>query len=173
MNDKYFFCMDCFEYVNAGYRWSYHTLEKPGLIRLEAIIEPAKVLQANEYWSCDAELLHEVLCAAKDFLEKHQQHRVRYSDFEFISGYDDYPWYLWLCSDAKDDGEFLPRHYIEHEGITSLARIREIIAAEEKCSEANLIEEPKNLFWWGDEDSMKELEDHWQELLDKYGNKSS
>mgnify|MGYP001556964378 CR=1 FL=1 len=172
MNDKYFFCMDCHEYVNAGYRWSYHQLEKPGTLELETIIDPRSVIEAKEYWSCETEHLADVLKAAKIFLQRHKNHQVRYSDFQFVFESDEHPWYLWLCCDDSDDSEHLPRHFIEREGVTSFTKMRSIVEERERTAAPEHKGEAEDLRC-SDEDSLKLLEAHWDELVRKYGSKSN
>ncbi len=86
MNDRYFYCDDCKEYLNAGYRHAYHALEKGEAgLTLGNLITVETVLDSCEYWHAPyltekgSEWLRELLPEVRQFLEEHRDHGLHYS----------------------------------------------------------------------------------------------
>ena len=63
MNNWYFACAACRDYVDAGYRHAYWALEDPGIVNRSTIVDTSAVLQAREYWDVQACWLVELLPA--------------------------------------------------------------------------------------------------------------
>ena len=89
MNDRYFGCSDCREYTDAGYRWAYWTLEKPGIVVLDTDVAVGRVLAASDYWPPDVESqsdwLSRTLPIVRSFLTAHAAHAMVYFDFDRIA----------------------------------------------------------------------------------------
>src|SRR5262249_43082783 len=64
MNCVYFACLDHHEYIDAGYRWAYWTLEEAGVVRKDHIVDIERVFAANEYWKPPVEEQSAWLCAS-------------------------------------------------------------------------------------------------------------
>jgi len=85
MNCRYFACIDCQKYIEAGCRWAYWLLEHQGLVQLDTTISVEKILQFKDYWNPPIEessewLVKKVLPAVQSFLVEHQQHNLLYSE---------------------------------------------------------------------------------------------
>jgi len=89
MNNRYFACPACREYIDAGYRWAYWQLEDPGVVTENEVIDVAKVLACEGYWNVPADewsepLTDRLLPAVRRFLETHRDHWVFYLNGEVI-----------------------------------------------------------------------------------------
>lgn len=89
MNNRYFACPACREYIDAGYRWAYWALEETGVVTENEIVDVAKVLACEDYWNVPAdewaeELAYRLLPAVRRFLEKHRDHWVFYLNADVI-----------------------------------------------------------------------------------------
>jgi hypothetical protein len=87
MNSIFFVCTDCKKYTDAGYRWAYWTLEKPGIVNLGKPFSADAVFAATEYWNPPPEegarwLIDDVLPTVRDFLTEHKQHKLIFSDLD-------------------------------------------------------------------------------------------
>jgi hypothetical protein len=85
VNCVYFACVDDHQYVDAGYRWAYWTLEEAGVVQRNHDVDIERLLAANEYWNPPVEaqsawLCGSVLPAVRSFLRRHAGHRVVYVD---------------------------------------------------------------------------------------------
>jgi hypothetical protein len=85
VNCVYFACVDHREYVDAGYRWAYWTLEDAGVVQQGCDVDATRLLAADEYWNPPAEERSDWLCgsilpAARSFLQRHAGHRIVYVD---------------------------------------------------------------------------------------------
>src|SRR5439155_8182836 len=49
-----FACLDCKQYINAGYRWCYTHLERPGIVTVGELLDVEKVLARADYWTIPA-----------------------------------------------------------------------------------------------------------------------
>ncbi|WP_442483562.1 hypothetical protein [Aeoliella sp. SH292] len=89
MNCVYFACPQCHRYLDAGYRWAYWELEKPGVVLQGEPVNIDRVLATPGYWNVDDSLksawLREcVLPKVRNFLREHRDHSIRYVDEEWI-----------------------------------------------------------------------------------------
>jgi hypothetical protein len=85
VNGVYFACIDHHEYVDAGYRWAYWTLENTGIVQQDHDVDIERLLAANEYWNPPVEeqstwLCGSILPAVRSFLRRHAGHRLVYID---------------------------------------------------------------------------------------------
>ena len=83
MNCRYFACIDHHEYVDAGYRWAFWTLEDADVVHLDHDVDVERLLAASEYWNPPAEeggpwLSQDILPTARSFLRRHAGHRLVY-----------------------------------------------------------------------------------------------
>jgi hypothetical protein len=51
VTSKQFACLDCKQYIDAGYRWCYTHLERPGIVAPGERFDVDRVLAAAEYWA--------------------------------------------------------------------------------------------------------------------------
>jgi hypothetical protein len=54
VTSRQFACLDCKQYINAGYRWCYTYLERPGIVTAGELLDVDKVLARAEYWAIPA-----------------------------------------------------------------------------------------------------------------------
>lgn len=54
VTNRQFACLGCKQYIDAGYRWCYTHLERPGILIPGERVDVEKVLAAAEYWSTSA-----------------------------------------------------------------------------------------------------------------------
>ena len=54
MTSRQFACLDCKQYINAGYRWCYTHLERTGIVIPGEILDAERVLATAEYWAISA-----------------------------------------------------------------------------------------------------------------------
>ena len=54
MTSRQFACLDCKQYIDAGYRWCYAHLERPGIVFPGEHVDVDRVLATAEYWSTSA-----------------------------------------------------------------------------------------------------------------------
>jgi hypothetical protein len=121
MNNVYFSCEACKVYINAGYRWCYWALEKPGVVSPEIPVDVDAVLARKEYWAGEAKnaWLADRLPKVHRFLEVHSLHRVEYGDLERLVENNEH--LNWLC---EDEDELLPRYFVERLGYTQWEQVR-------------------------------------------------
>ena len=100
MTSRQFACLDCKQYIDAGYRWCYVHLERPGILIPGDPVDVEKVLAAVEYWSIptpdqSAEWLEKLLPQVRAFLLLHRKHDLRFGEAaneHFYSGTDFLEW---------------------------------------------------------------------------------
>jgi hypothetical protein len=151
MNDAYFSCETCKVYLDAGHRWCWWTLEKPGVVSREIPVDVSAVLARKEYWAGEAEnaWLAERLPKVHRFLEAHALHRVEYGDRERV--FENNGYLSWLC---EDEDELLPRYFVERLGYTQWEQVR---------SHLERLQHPP---WWSlDEESREAARVKFQELV--------
>jgi hypothetical protein len=54
VTSRQFACLDCKQYIDAGYRWCYTHLEHPGIVFTGKHVDVERVLATAEYWSTSA-----------------------------------------------------------------------------------------------------------------------
>ena len=123
MNDVYFACRDCKNYIDAGYRWPVSTLFQNRVDGFPLDVHPQEVLSHAEYWSgaTGHPYLAAVLPAARRFLLAHQDHDLVFGDAESFMNFDD-PANLhleWLDEASLDEPSLQtlclePRYFAEH-----------------------------------------------------------
>jgi hypothetical protein len=94
MNGVNFACLQCRQFLDAGYRWAYHGLEKPGIVQQQQVIDVPRVLAANEYWDIgdspeSAWLREGVLPKVRAFLAEHESHGIVYVEDEWLWNRED------------------------------------------------------------------------------------
>lgn len=95
MNSRYFACQDCKTYADAGYRWAYWTLEHPGIVQANAVVDVSSVLNAVAYWNPPKDdensWLHErVFPIVRAFFSKHHAHKVTFVESGSFLGIEDF-----------------------------------------------------------------------------------
>lgn len=114
MNNLFFACEHCKEYIDAGYRWAYFTLVRSGHVDRDERVDSDRVLQTEQYWNPpideQSQWLHQLLPEVKRFLIKHQNHTIQFGDF--IDLFDNDDGFDWLDL-SPDIPELSPRYFIE------------------------------------------------------------
>jgi hypothetical protein len=124
MNDVYFACQDCKNYIDAGYRWAAKCLFWNQESRYPILISTDDILANAEYWSGTTAnaFLADVLPAARRFLLGHRGHQVVFGDSGSFASYDapSYSFLEWLDVRALEEKAnparfiFEPRYFAEH-----------------------------------------------------------
>jgi hypothetical protein len=83
VNERYFACTDCRVYLDAGYRWCYWELERPGIVQLGDAVDTGRVLGHEPYWNPPKEkesdwLYDEVFPSVRELFDRHRGHDLRY-----------------------------------------------------------------------------------------------
>jgi len=83
MNELYFACPKCKFYVDAGYRWCYLELQRPGIVRLGETVDVQRVLTHEPYWNpppgeSSTWLYNEVFPSVREFFTRHREHGIRF-----------------------------------------------------------------------------------------------
>jgi len=138
MNDLYFRCEECKRFIDAGYRWAYVTLVRPGIVAQDDFAEggntlpdvsAAAVLAADEYWKeSDGDARSRAALASqlkqvKLFLQQHQAHRLSFGDMHRFHSPED-EWLEWL---SEGDAP-LPRNLVEVLGFSTWAEVETLLA---------------------------------------------
>lgn len=81
MNSRYFACMDCRIYLDAGYRWCRCELEMTGVVTANASVDVDAVLANETYWNPPHDpnskwLSEELLPSVRSFLRHHRAHHI-------------------------------------------------------------------------------------------------
>ena len=137
LNEVYFACRQCKDYIDAGYRWAVTVLFPGQWDRFPLTIDVDAVLAHHAYWSGESEhpSLAATLPAARRFIEAHREHALVFGDSEsFMSidgdNYDELEWLdvgsltqpvLTMC--------FEPRYFVQHPAL----RYRAWSQVEEYC----------------------------------------
>lgn len=142
MNDRYFVCLDCKIYIDAGYRWAYSTLEEPGIIERGKSVKVADVQAAQAYWNPPQEesnrwLYDEVFPSTRRFLEAHRDHHLIYGEREDFIPNDEAGFLDWMQIGFSPVE--LPRYFMVYHGFTSWKQVESYI---EKMEEAD------RPWWW-------------------------
>ncbi|MFZ5986766.1 MAG: hypothetical protein ACOYWZ_06545 [Bacillota bacterium] len=146
MNNVYFKCKDCMEYIDAGYRWSYCLLVQTGIIEDESEINVQKVLDYKPYWDgmLEGEWLANLLPKVEMFLNKHKSHKVLYTELDSL--YDNNEWLELLAICDKDNyTEITPRYFAETMGYEKWEQVIEHISKMDASP-----------VWFDDYENMKE-----------------
>ena len=142
MNDRYFVCLDCKIYIDAGYRWAYATLEEPGIVEQGKSVRAFDVQKARDYWNPPQEehehwLYDEVLPSVRRFLDAHQEHHLLYGEREDFISNDEGGFLDWMQIGFLPVE--LPRYFVTYLGFTSWKQVESYI---EKMDEAD------RPWWW-------------------------
>ena len=158
MNNLYFACANCKNYINAGYRWFYWTLVDTNLVDKDGKVDVEKVLNAQEYWAGKEkeEWLAKLLPKVKDFLIKHYTHDLKYGEQD--SFFEDEIGLFWLY-ESNQLQEITPRTYTEVFGFTSWEQVVEYV------NDLPLSNRP----WWWD---IKDLFEQARNTFNSFDNKS-
>lgn len=95
MNFRYFACMDCKLYTDAGYRWAYWTLENPGIVHTDTAVDVSNVLSTSAYWNPPQDDKSSWLCETifplvRAFFNNHHGHKVVYVESGSLFGIDNF-----------------------------------------------------------------------------------
>lgn len=169
MNELYFACRTCKNYIDAGYRWCYAHLERPGIVQKGQPISVEAVLQAEEYWHIPerqddhAEWLRRDLPKIKAFLEKHRNHEIIYGEDDFLWGDDGDEWdFDWLHEEENSDYAIKsPRYFVERLGFTDW---KQVIAYCEESGEDEIYQ-IRRPHWWGHKDDEFAAKRKFEELV--------
>ena len=111
MNNVYFACRECKDYIDGGYRWPVSTLYKDQWSNFPLTVSVDDVLAHAEYWS--GETLHPFLAAtlpaARAFLMAHRTHDLVFGDSESFLNMDDptHSAFDWLELNSLTDASHL------------------------------------------------------------------
>ena len=144
MNDLYFACRTCKNYIDAGYRFCYWTLVCPGIVESNKRVNPEAVWSAEEYWrgGDDSDWLAELLPKVRFFLKEHREHDLIFGDDEEIGTVPvhdgDYRVFEWLNEPGSSlcSPELLPRYFVERLGLRTWSQV------------AAYVENEKVKPWW-------------------------
>jgi hypothetical protein len=90
MNNLYFACMHCKEFLDAGYRWAHFKLEVAGFVRRDRPVDVDAVLAAPEYWVPDGDWIsRDIHPFVRAFLEAHRAHEIRFGEDESFQSPND------------------------------------------------------------------------------------
>ncbi|WP_457337986.1 hypothetical protein [Rhizobacter sp. P5_C2] len=126
MNDVFFACRTCKDYIDAGYRWPVTTLFPDQRDQFPLKVNVQAVLSNAEYWGGETAhpYLAKVLPAARRFLHSHEAHDLVFGDFDAFMKFDDskHAYLEWLEVTTIDDPELQtlclePRYFAEHPAI--------------------------------------------------------
>jgi hypothetical protein len=98
MNNLYFACMTCKEFLNAGYRWAHFKLEVAGVVQRDHPVNVEAILAATEYWVPDGDWIsRDIHPFVRTFLDAHRVHELRFGESEsFQSPNDPDEQFEWL-----------------------------------------------------------------------------
>lgn len=136
MNNVYFACRGCKNYIDAGYRWPVSTLFRNRWDEFPLKINLQEVLSHTEYWSgvTAHAYLAEVLPAARQFLIKHGEHDLVFGDDSSFMEFDDttHSDLEWLDEGSLNQPQhnticLEPRYFSEHPALryTSWEQVEE------------------------------------------------
>ena len=96
--DRYFACIDCKIYINAGDRWAYWTLEDAGVLPMGMPISMNALMSTQKYWHPEegdnAEWLYqEIFPSVRSFIAEHEGHQIVFGDKDdFLFGDAEHYW---------------------------------------------------------------------------------
>lgn len=133
MNTRYFACKTCHNYIDAGYRHCYWTLEAPGIVERNKPVNVPAVLEAADYWRGADGVEFVDSLDIRPFLQQHQEHDLVFAEDEDIGlcpmFKGDYRVFEWM-----DEGEsspvLSPRFFVERLGMQTWAQVREYVEKE-------------------------------------------
>ena len=131
MNNRYFACLTCHNYIDAGYRHCYWKLEAPGIVERNKPVNVPIVLEVTDYWR-DADRVEWIagLLEIRPFLQKHQSHDLIFAegeDFGIVPMYDgDYRVFEWL-DEGKINPDLSPRYFFERLELRTWVQVREYL----------------------------------------------
>jgi hypothetical protein len=145
MNDVYFFCEACQNYIEAGYRHAVHSLESCGLLPEDllgrevtyASVSAADVLACVAYSDTTGlpEAMAKQVGRARSFVDAHVAHPLSFGDIHRVLGRG-LPWWDWMNEDGETD--LTPRFLGERLG---LARWEDV--------ESHIASARRRPWWWG------------------------
>lgn len=129
--DNFFVCLTCKTYHNAGDRWCWWNLERPGVVRNGEPVDVEAVFRNQEYWN-GAALAEEHMQSQrhdlpkiKRFLEKHRAHDVLfYSGSSDFLRYDE-TFFDWMDEEESEFADLSPRYWVERLGFTTWQQVIE------------------------------------------------
>jgi hypothetical protein len=147
LNNVYFKCEDCKEYIDAGYRWSYCLLVQTGIIEDESKIDVQKVLDYKPFWdgTTKGDWLANLLPKVELFLENHKNHKVFYTELDSLYDNNELLELLAIC-DEDDYTEITPRYFVDTKGYERWEQVIEHIS--------KMRAQP---VWFDDYDNMKDM----------------
>jgi hypothetical protein len=163
MTNLYFACLDCKSYIDAGYRWCYWTLEKPGIVSRKIPLSVDSVLKAEEYWNASKgegdpkhqELLAKTLAKARDFLNRHKTHHLTYGEDEDFFSFNDYTFLDW-SEENSGDVFLVPRDFVERFGLKTWKQVENYV------NKNNI-----RPLWWHDGKTIEEAKKRFLKIVSK------
>ena len=131
MNNLFFACKDCKIYIDAGYQWSYWTLEEAQVVERGKPVSIDAVLSAEEYWNppegeSSGWLYNGVLPSVRRFLEEHGSHQIIFGTItEFLSTGDE-SFLDWMQVGFMP--QLLPRYFVERLGFKTWDQVCNFVA---------------------------------------------
>jgi hypothetical protein len=155
MNNLYFACTTCKNYINAGYRWFYWTLVDTKLVGWEGKVNVESVLNTQEYWvgKEKEKWLAELLPKVESFLIKHRTHDLRYGEQD--SFFEDEIGLLWLYESDQLE-EITPRTYTDILGFTSWDQVVEYVNNQPLS---------KHPWWWDVKDLFEQAHTTFNKII--------
>ena len=132
MNDIYFACRTCKNYVDAGYRHAAWTLRHEGIVQDGQPVDLQAVWNAEEYWhgGDDCDWLAELLPQVRTFLNAHSTHDLIFAEAETFMPYDDDGDFLLWMNEAGYVLELTPRYFVERLHFSHWKQVEEYISRE-------------------------------------------
>ncbi|MGO8673466.1 MAG: hypothetical protein ACLQVD_19160 [Capsulimonadaceae bacterium] len=155
MKDRYFACRSCRCCIDAGSRFTYWTLEEPGVVVPGAPVDADAVLAYKNYWAGveEADWLAVLLPRVREFLTIHRAHDLVYGESAQV-GYavDAFEWleeidYISLAT---------PRWFVERLHFHDWAQVMEFV---EQCGD-----QP---WWWDMKDVYANARDTFERVAAK------
>jgi hypothetical protein len=134
MNNVYFGCTKCKTYIDAGYRWGYWQLEKPGFVAHGEIVDIDRLLSIDRYWKPEpneqSSWLTSTLAQARNFVLRHNGHSISYGDMERLLGVDAdyYEQFDWM-NENPGNADLQPRNFVEHMGIRTWGEVESYVGS--------------------------------------------
>lgn len=142
--------------VDAGYRWAYWELERPGVVQRNTPVSVDAVRAAAGYWQPVREpswlwLTDDVLPSVRSFLSTHALHSVTYGDVEEVVGIEPGALFDWL--DVSRSPELTPRYFVETLRLESWAEVLGSVARA-----------ARKPWWWEEVGLMDEARTRFEKL---------
>ncbi len=142
MNELYFSCLGCKEYIEAAYKWGLSKLVNNGPLQDYSVVDVNAVFETEPFWDVPDTPQHkwiqELLPHIRAFLTKHAGHRISYCDRTKIENEEEYGGLDWI--DFSPNPMITPRHLVEILGIRDWQEVHQLVA-----------QKKLKLWWWLDD----------------------